>query len=89
LPVTVPASSTVVRRGPDGWALAGAGGAILAAGALYFLADRSADAYWDPATPIEDLEPLRRRTNALVIASAGAGTAAVGTGVLAFLSVRW
>jgi len=87
--VVVPATSTTVRRGPRGWALATAGGAAVASGALYFLAARSASAYWDPDTPTGDLPALRGRTNGLVLASTGAGAIALGTGVAAFLSLQW
>ncbi|MFH1466656.1 MAG: hypothetical protein ABIO70_19880 [Pseudomonadota bacterium] len=88
-PVLVPAASTTVRRGPKGWALATAGGAAVASGALYLLAAREASSYWDPATPTGDLPALRGRTNGLVLASAGAGALALGTGVAAFLTVQW
>jgi hypothetical protein len=88
-PVLVPATSTTVRRGPRGWALATAGGAVVASGTLYLLAAHSASAYWDPATPTGDLAALRGRTNGLVLASAGAGALAIGTGVAAFLTLQW
>jgi hypothetical protein len=86
---TVAATSTTVRTGPRAGLLASAGGAAVASGVLWALADRSGDQYWDPATPQSDLDRARRRTNGLVLASAGTGALALGTGVVAFLELQW
>jgi hypothetical protein len=67
----------------------GAGGAALASGVLYGLATASRARFDDPATSYEDVEGLRSRTNAQVVASAGAGVVALGLGSVALVSLRW
>jgi hypothetical protein len=89
LPVTVAATSTTVHTGPRPWLVATAGGAAVASGVLYALAARSHEQYQDPATPFDDLDAARSRTNGLVLASAGAAGLALGTGVGAFISLQW
>ncbi len=66
-----------------------AGAATVLSGVFYGVAKSSESRFWDPATPQEDLQSLRGRTNAFGWLSAGAGLTAVGTGAGAFLSGRW
>jgi len=80
----------------------GAGGAALAAGGLY-AASWASRAQWqdsmdtcvaggcwdDPDAAYADSEQLRKRTNMLAYASAGAGALTVGLGVGAVLTVEW
>ncbi len=69
--------------------LAVAGGLAAASGALY-LASRSAHGdFYDPGTPLSDLDALRSRHNGMVWASRGAAAGAALTGAGAFLVVRW
>ncbi len=76
-----PTSSTVTRVRPA-WPLAvGAGAAALGAAGLYAGAAGSRAAWSDPATPDARLDPLKHRTNALVVASGVSAVAAVGLGV--------
>ncbi len=81
------------KAGPKLPALAGAGVALVAAGALYGVAGvkkaeyESPDGYTDLTAA--DLESMRSTTNALVFTSAGLGVVGVGLGTVAFLEVRW
>ncbi len=69
--------------------LAVAGGLAVASGALYAVSRAEHARYYDPATPIADLEGLRSQHNGLVWASRGAATGAALVGAGAFLVVRW
>ena len=81
------------RVGPKLPVLAGAGAALVAAGALYGVAGvkkaeyESPDGYADMTAA--DLDSLRSTTNALVFTSAGLGVVGIGLGTVAFLEVRW
>ncbi len=55
----------------------------VASGALWALSLRSADTFWDPTTPQEDLVGLRRQTNGLIVGAVGAGAGAAVTGAMA------
>ncbi len=69
--------------------LAAAGGAALAAGALYGLGYGLRTIYGNPATDYDRLEGLRRVTNGSVVAAGGVGVAALGLGVAAVVTVEW
>ncbi|MEL6346608.1 MAG: hypothetical protein AAFV53_26080 [Myxococcota bacterium] len=69
------------------WITAGAA-AVVAGGALW-AGVRSEAEFNDPATAQDDLDALRRRTNALGAVSAGAGIVAAGSGAAAVIMTRW
>lgn len=66
--------------------LAASGATALTSGALYLLAVRAENQFWDSATPCEQLVALQQRANGLSWASFAMGTVAVGTGVTALWS---
>lgn len=56
---------------------------------LYAMSNARAGEFWDPATPDEELEQLRKQTNAMATASLGVGVVAIGAGTAAVLSFAW
>ncbi|MCB9760216.1 MAG: hypothetical protein H6739_10310 [Alphaproteobacteria bacterium] len=74
---------------PNPRLLAGAGGAALVAGGLYTAAVLSRRAFDDDGTDTDLIDPLRARTNGLVVATWVGGTAAVALGAGAFFVARW
>jgi hypothetical protein len=69
--------------------LLAAGGAALAAGALYGLGYGLRTVYADPSTDYNNLEGLRTATNGSVVASGGVAIAAVGLTLAAAITVEW
>ncbi len=81
-------ASLTRRSGVSGPWLVGAGLAAAAAGTCLALSLVSADAFWDPATPHDQLDALRTRTNGLAAGAAGAGALALGSGLGAFFQLE-
>ncbi|MDP2307765.1 MAG: hypothetical protein Q8P18_17200 [Pseudomonadota bacterium] len=77
------------RRSPAVPFAIGAGGGALAGGALYALALAGRAEFDDPATPLEELDGIRARTNGEVYAAAGLGVLALGLGTIAVVSLQW
>ncbi len=69
--------------------LLAAGGAAVAAGALYGLGFGLRTVYMDPSTDYNNLETLRTATNGSVVASGGLGIAALGLTIGAAVTVEW
>lgn len=80
-----PGRSSRLQSPPNRGMLIGAGGALLASGALYGVAMMSHRSYVDPETEPAQLDDLRSRTNGLVVATWVGGGAAVALGAGAFL----
>jgi len=86
VPVAPPTKvvTTATRAGPSAPLLLAASTTATGSIVLYAIAVSSARQHADPTTPYHELEPLRRRTNALVLASSGTAAAALGLGTVAF-----
>jgi hypothetical protein len=87
LPVEPPPSAT--DRKFNAPVLAIAGGMAAASGALFVVSRSVHGSYYDPATPMADLDALRVRHNSLVWSSRGTAAGAVLLGAGAFMVVRW
>lgn len=66
-----------------------AGAAAVVAGGTLWWGIRREAAFKDPQTPQEDLDAIRRQTNALGAISLGAGLVAAGSGAAAIIVAPW
>ena len=66
---------------------AGVSGAV--AGGTWLLSSARKDTFWDPATPISDLETLQRQSNTLGTVALSAGVVALGSGAAAVFVGAW
>ncbi|MFZ5478990.1 MAG: hypothetical protein ACOZNI_19625 [Myxococcota bacterium] len=77
------------RKGPNVPLAIVAGASLVGAGVLYGVNYQVNQSYWDPATPETDLDTLKAKNNALVIADVGVGLLAVGAGIGAVVAGHW
>ncbi len=83
---------TVAARRPGRLTAPLFGGAAVfgvSSGALYALALTTRGTWAEETTPYEDLDALRRRTNAETIGAAAGGVLAVALGVAGVVTLRW
>jgi len=87
VPLATPTASMSKTPNPTRYStplLLAAGTTAVGSIVLYAIAASSARQHADPTTPYTELEPLRSRTNGLVLASSGTAAAALGLGTVAF-----
>lgn len=85
----VVAAAPAPKRSPTVPLLVATAGTTVASGLLFGLAGATRQEFDDPATPLDEVSGLARRTNTLGWSAVGVGAAALGLGVATAVTVVW